>query len=122
MSGYRLDRALCVVLEGTAILAYGYWGWTVHDGWARFAWAAGAMIVAATVWDVFRVPGDGVRPRVPVPGGVRLVIEAAFFAGVASSLAVGRPELGIVYALLVAIHYTLTHERLAWLLSDGEDG
>ena len=121
MTGYRLDRALSVVLEGAAILGYGYWGWTVHDGWARFAWAAGAMIVAATVWDVFRVPGDGVSPRVPVPGGVRLIIEAAFFAGVASSLAAGRPELGIAYALLVAIHCILTRERLAWLLSAGED-
>jgi hypothetical protein len=122
MSGYRLDRALCVVLEGIAILTYGYWGWTVHDGWARLAWAAGAMIVVATVWDVFRVPGDGVRPRVPVPGGVRLIIEAAFFTGVASSLAVGRPEFGIAYALLVAIHFTVTHERLAWLLSASGDG
>ena len=122
MTGYRLDRALCVVLESTAILAYGFWGWTAHDGWARFAWAAGAMIVAATIWDVFRVPGDGVRPRVPVQGGVRLIIEAAFFAGVASSLAASRPELGIAYALLVAIHYTFTHERLVWLLSAGEDG
>jgi len=122
MTGYRLDRALCALLEGAAILAYGYWGWIAHDGWARCAWAAGAMIVAATVWDVFRVPGDGVRPTVPVPGGVRLIIEAAFFTGVASSLAVVRPELGIAYALLVAIHYTVTHERLAWLLSASEDG
>lgn len=121
MTRHDLDRALCAVLEGTAILAYGYWGWAVHDGWARYAWAVGAMIVAATVWDVFRVPGDGLRPRVPVPGGVRLIIEAAFFTGVAASLAVGRPGLGIAYAILVAIHYTVTHERLAWLLREGED-
>jgi hypothetical protein len=122
MTGYRLDRALVAVLAPTAILAYGYWGWVAHDGWARCAWAAGAMIVAATVWDVFRVPGDGVRPTVPVSGGVRLVIEAAFFTGAASSLAAGRPELGIAYALLVAIHYTVTHERVVWLLRASEDG
>lgn len=122
MNRYRLDRALCTVLESTAFLAYGYWGWAVHDGWARFAWAAGAMIIAATVWDVFRVPGDGGRQPVPVSGGVRLVIEAAFFTGVVSSLAVVRPELGIAYALLVAIHYTFTHERLVWLLRASEDG
>ena len=122
MTGYRLDRALGAVLEGTAILAYGYWGWIAHDGWARCAWAAGAMIVAALVWDVFRVPGDGARPTVPVSGGVRLVIEAAFFTGVASSLAAVLPALGIAYALLVAIHYTVTHERLVWLLRAGADG
>ncbi len=122
MTRYRLDRALCAVLESTAILAYGYWGWAAHDGWARCAWAAGAMIVTATVWDTFRVPGDGVRPAVPVPGGVRLVIEAGFFTGVASSLAASRPEIGIAYALLVAIHYTITHERLVWLLRANEDG
>ena len=77
------------------------------------------MIVAATVWEVLRVPGDGdVQPTIAVPGWMRLIIEAAYFTGVVTSLAAcGRPEIGIAFALLVGIHYTLTHERVVWLLS-----
>jgi hypothetical protein len=79
------------------------------------------MIAAWIVWDVFRVPGDGgANPAVPVPGWVRLVIEAAYFTGVATALAAaGVPQIGLVYAILVAIHYTLTHQRVIWLLREG---
>jgi hypothetical protein len=119
---FRLDRALCALLEITAVLAYGYWGWAVHGGLARYAWAVGAMFVAATVWDVFRVPGDGLKPTVRVPGWVRLIIEAGYFTGVATSLAAaGLPGLGIIFAILVALHYAVTHERVAWLLNARED-
>ena len=115
-----LDSALRVLLVITTLAAYGYWGWAVHDGWMRLIWALAAMIVAATVWDVLRVRGDGVEPTVAVPGWVRLIIEAAYFTGVVTSLAAtGQPELGIVFAALIGIHYTLTHERLVWLLYEG---
>jgi Protein of unknown function (DUF2568) len=118
----RPHRALSALLEVAGILAFGYWGWAAHSGPARFAWALGAMIVAWIIWDVFRVPGDGgARPAVPVPGWVRLVIEAACFTGVATALAAaGVPAFGLAFAVLVAIHYTLTHQRLVWLLREGD--
>jgi hypothetical protein len=119
---WRLDRVLCAVLEIAAIAAYGYWGWATHSGTTRYVWAVGAMVVAATVWDVFRVHGDGLRPAVAVPGWSRLVLEAAYFTGVATSLAAaGQAALGIAYALLVAIHYTIAHERVRWLIRETED-
>ncbi len=119
----RLDSALRVLLVIITMGAYGYWGWAVHEGWTRLVWAAGAMIVATTVWDLLRVRGDGVEPTVPVPGWVRLIIEAACFTGVVTSLAAaGQPGLGIACAALIGIHYTLTHERVVWLLYEGEGG
>ena len=79
------------------------------------------MAAAWILWDVFRVEGDGgAKPAVPVPGWVRLVIEAAYFTGVATALAgAGVPVLGLAYAILVAIFYTLTHQRVIWLLREG---
>ena len=76
----RSQSPLAGFLEVAAVLAYGYWGWAAHSGTTRWAWALGAMIVAWILWDVFRVPGDGTaKPAVPVPGWVRLIIEAAYW-------------------------------------------
>ena len=119
---HRLDRALRATLEVSAVAAYGYWGWAVHTGVIRAAWALGAMIVAATIWDAFQVPGDaGPSPLIAVPGWGRLTLEAAYLTGAATSLvAAGAPELGICFALLVAIHFTLTHRRVVWLFREGQ--
>lgn len=104
------------------MLAYGYWAWAVHDGYIRYAWALLALIVAWVVWDVFRVPGDGsARPAVPVPGWARLIIEAGYFTGAGTALvAAGAEEAGIFFMLLVAVHYSLTHRRVLWLLREEE--
>jgi Protein of unknown function (DUF2568) len=120
----RLDDVLCAVLEVSAVAAYGYWAWANHAGLVRAAWALGAMVVAATVWDVFQVPGDsGLKPAVATPGWARLLLEAAYFTGVTTSLvASGLPELGFCFALLVAIHYTLTYRRVLWLVREGQSG
>jgi hypothetical protein len=122
VTGRRHQSPLTGLLEVAAVLAYGYWGWAAHPGTTQWAWTLGAAVVAWIVWDVFRVPGDGTaKPAVPIPGWVRLVIEAAYFTGVATALAATNLQLvGIVYIILVAIHYTLTHQRLIWLLREGE--
>ncbi len=110
------------MLEVSAVAAYGYWGWALHTGLPRAAWALGLVVVAATVWDAFQVPGDTcLRPAVAVPGWARLTLEAAYLTGAATALvAAGLPELGICFALLVAIHYALTHRRVVWLFRHGQ--
>jgi hypothetical protein len=119
---HRADRLLGGVIEVAAVLAYGYWAWAVHAGYVRYAWALGVMIVAWVIWDVFRVPGDGsARPAVAVPGWLRLIIEAGYLTGAGTALvAAGAPAPGIAFVLLVALHYSLTHRRLLWLLRQGE--
>ena len=121
MSRPAHERLLGPVLEVGAIAAYGYWGWALHGGAARWAWALGGLIMAAAVWDLFRVPGDStLPPTVAVPGWGRLTLEAAFFTGAACSLvAAGVPELGVCLVILVCIHYTLTFRRVVWLLREG---
>lgn len=122
MRGHQFDRLLCAFIEVAAVLAYGYWAWAVHTGYVRYAWALGAMVVAWVVWDVFRVPGDGAaRPAVAVPGWVRLILEAGYFTGAGSALvAADAPGPGVAFLLLVAVHYSLTHRRVLWLLREEE--
>jgi hypothetical protein len=117
----RLDGTMRSLLVVATIAAYGYWGWAAHDGWTRLVWSVGSMIVAATVWDSLRVRGDGATPTVAVPGWARLMVEAAYFTGAVTSVAAaGLPVLGFIYLLLIGIHYASTHERLIWLLHEGE--
>jgi hypothetical protein len=118
----QADRLLGAFIQVAAVLAYGYWAWAVHTGYVRYAWALGAMVVAWAVWDVFRVPGDGsARPAVAVPGWVRLIIEAGYLTGAGTALiAAGAPVPGVVFMLFVAVHYSLSHRRLVWLLREGE--
>ena len=110
------------MLEVCAVVAYGYWGWAVHTGLSGAAWALGMMVVAATVWDAFQVPGDAnLRATVAVPGWVRLTLEAGYFAGAAAALAgAGVPEIGLCFLLLVSVHYTLTYRRVVWLFRHGQ--
>jgi hypothetical protein len=118
----RPERVLGPVLEVGAIAAYGCWAWSMHAGLSRAVWALGAMIVAATVWDAFQVPGDiGLRPVIAVPGWVRLTLEAAFFTGsVCAFASAGAPVLATCFGLLVGIHYALTHRRVVWLFREGQ--
>jgi hypothetical protein len=117
---HPLERLLSAFIEIAAVLAYGYWAWAVHPGYVRYAWVLGAMVVAWVAWDVFRVPGDGsARPAVAVPGWVRLIIEAGYFTGAGTALVAGGATVpGIAFLLLVALHYSLTHRRVLWLLRE----
>jgi hypothetical protein len=54
---------------------------------------------------------------VPVPGTVRLALELVIlFGGAAGFYGAGRTTTGIVVALLIAISYAFSLDRLGWLL------
>lgn len=112
-----LNLILRFLLELFGLFALGTWGWTQHAGFLRFVWAGGLPLVAAILWGTFRVPNDPGKAPVPVPGWVRLGLEAAYFGGAVLALfAADRPTWAWVFGLLVAAHYGLSYDRIAWML------
>ncbi|MCA9823014.1 MAG: YrdB family protein [Dehalococcoidia bacterium] len=115
-----LNLSLRFLLELGALSSLGYWGWTAASGWLRPLLAAGLPVAAATLWGVFRVPGDASasgRAPVAVPGAVRLVLEAALFGGAAVALAAaGAVKAASVFGVLIVTHYAISYDRIRWLL------
>jgi hypothetical protein len=117
MANHPINLGLRFILELTGLWALGYWGWTQHSGAARWLWALGLPLLAATVWGVFRVPNDPGPATVAVPGIVRLLLEAAFFGGAAWALyASGRGTWALAFAGIVLLHYAFSMDRVARLL------
>lgn len=80
--------------------------------------AAAIVLVAAMVWGVFRVPDDPGPAPFAVPGPLRLVIEAAVFAGGVLGLAVAwGPVPAIPMAVVLLVHYATTPRRLGYVVS-----
>ncbi|MFW2389644.1 MAG: DUF2568 domain-containing protein, partial [Polyangiales bacterium] len=82
--------------------------------------AIAVVLLVALAWGVFAVPNDpsrGGQGIVKIPGIARFALELLVFgAGAYAFKAVGRPNLAIGFAALVAVHYAWSHERVAWLL------
>lgn len=105
------------ILELTALVALGIWGWTQHEGALRWVAAIGAPLLAATAWGVFRVPDDPGPAPVRLSGVGRLLLEAIFFGtAVAALLAAGRPTFAAIFGAAIVIHYGLSWDRLTWLV------
>ena len=120
MRSHPINLALRFVLELGALAAMGFWGWTQHDGVARWIWMIALPIAAAAVWGTFAVakdPSRSGRAPVPIPGVLRLLLEFAFFAGAAVLLGLaGQVTLAIVFAGVVVVHYAISYDRVAWLV------
>lgn len=117
MSNHPLNLALRFLLEIVGLLALGYWGWTQHDGLARWLWTLGLPLIAAALWGVFRVPDDPGPAPVAVPGLLRLLLELLYFGGATLALyAAGRPTWAAVFGGIVLLHYLASYDRVVWLL------
>jgi len=117
MGSHPINLLLRFVLELAALAAAGYWGWTEKSGGWRWAWAIGLPLVMAVLWGTFRVDGDPKDAPVPVPGIVRLLLEAAFFAtAVVLLAAAGQSQLAIIFGVVILAHYAVSYDRIAWLL------
>lgn len=120
MGSNPINLAIRFLLELTALIAIGSWGWKQSDTWIRFVLAIGIPIIVAAIWGTFAVPNDpsrsGTAPIV-VPGIIRLAIELAIFALATWTLHdVGYTRLSWIFGVIVAIHYIISYDRIMWLI------
>ena len=120
MSQNPLNLALRFLLELTALVAIGYWGWTQFDGVLRYLLAIGLPLLAAFVWGTFRVPADASansKAPVRVPGIVRLLIEIIFFGFATwAFFNAGAITPAAILGGLTLFHYIISYDRIGWLL------
>ena len=120
MSSNPINLAVRFLLELSALLAVGFWGWRQGKGSFRFVLAIGLPLIAAVLWGTFAVPDDPSRSGkapVPVPGIVRLVLELAIFAFATWALYnAGATQLGWLLGVVTLVHYVLSYDRLWWLI------
>ena len=114
-----MNLAVRFVLEIVALVAFGYGGWHAGSGFGRYLLAIGLPLLAAVGWGTFRTPNEPHHPTHatrPVPGWVRLLLEALVFGGGAwGFFSTGATTFGWVYTVVVPIQYALSYDRVAWL-------
>jgi hypothetical protein len=116
MGSHPINLAIRFLLEMSALLSLGLWGWRSGNGWLRFALAALVPIVAAILWGTFAVPGDpsrsGAAP-IQVPGVLRLALELGIFVFAAWALHdVGFARASWALGIIVTLHYLISYDRI----------
>ena len=92
-------------LELAALASLAYWGFSQFGGVAQWVIGLGAPVLVAVVWGRFISP----KASHPTVDPVRFLIEFAVFgSGVAALFAADAPVLAVVFAVLAALHLTLT--------------
>jgi hypothetical protein len=112
-----INLALRFLLEVTALVALGYWGYQRFDSPLRFGVMLAVPAVYATLWAVFRVSGDPGDAPVAIPGIARLALEFVVFASAVLALsASGQRGFALMLAVVVAGHYAIDYERVLRLM------
>jgi hypothetical protein len=121
MGSHPANLTLRFILELCALAAVGVWGWQQSESWLRFVFALGLPFILAVIWGSFAVPNDPSRSgNAPIitPGFVRLIIELSIFGFAAWSLYnMGDATLSFVLGGIVVVHYSLSYDRIKWLLA-----
>lgn len=120
MGSHPVNLAVRFLLELTALLATGIWGWRQGEGWIRFVLALGIPVILAAIWGTFAVPDDPSRSGsapIVVPGIIRLAIELAIFAFATWALHdLGTTRLSLIFGIIVTIHYIISYDRIVRLV------
>ncbi len=121
MGSHPVNLGLRFLLELSALLTMGIWGWQQRVDGLRFVLALSIPLLLAIIWGVFAVPNDPSRSGkapVPIPGLLRLVIELAFFALAAWALYdLGHVIPALVLGIISLLHSLISYDRVWWLLA-----
>ena len=121
MGMHPIHLAVRFLLEITALISVGMWGWKQSEGWLQYILAIGIPILIAVIWGTFAVPNDPSRSgKAPVvtPGAIRLTIELGVFAYATWSLYdMEYTTSSATMGVSVALHYIMSYDRILWLLS-----
>ncbi len=106
-------------LELSALVAMSSWAYNLNDE-KNIAYAIALPVLVASIWGVFAVSGDPSRSGntvVETAGWLRLVIETSVFAFGAYTLHdLGHQKLAYTFTGLTVLHYSLSLDRIKWLL------
>ncbi|MCB0531604.1 MAG: YrdB family protein [Lewinellaceae bacterium] len=121
MGSHPINLIIRFLLEITALVSVGMWGWKQNDGWLRYVLAIGIPLILATIWGTFNVQDDPSRSGsapIPTPGLIRLAIELGMFAlAIWALYDSGFTKASLIIAIIVLLHYLASYDRVIWLLS-----
>lgn len=121
----RANRVLHFALELGVWGAGGAWGYEQASGIGGIGLAAAVPLATVFTWTAFSVPGDpwlpggrnGTQPRKAIPGWLRLTYELGVHGlSVWALRGLGWDAAGAVMAGGTALHYSVSYQRVAWLL------
>ena len=119
-SKHPINMAVRFLLELAAIVAFGYWGYSLAEDGTRILLAILFPLLFAVLWGVFAVRGDPSRSGktvVQTPGMIRLLLEFGLFGAAAwMMLDLDYTTVALIFGVAVVIHYFISFDRIAWLL------
>ena len=122
MGSHPINLAVRFILEITALISVGIWGWNKTDSLLKYVLAIGLPILLGAIWGTFAVPDDPSRSGQTVivtSGVIRLVIELGIFT--IATLAIynqGQQKFSYIFAIIVIFHYLISYDRILWLLEN----
>ena len=120
MSIHLLNSAVRLLLEITAIVTFGIWGYHQSETGLRILLAILLPLGFAVLWGVFAVKDDPSRSGktvIQTPGIIRLLLELGLFGAAAWMLLdLNHSLIALIFGLTVVIHYFVSFDRIAWLL------
>ncbi|MBT3250845.1 MAG: YrdB family protein [Candidatus Marinimicrobia bacterium] len=121
MGSNPLNLLIRFLLELTALIALGFWGWRNGEGAFRYALAIIIPVIIAAVWGTFAVPDDPSRSGsapIAVAGYLRLAIELTVFCLAIWALYDTKfVKSSWIMGAVVAVHYMVSYDRIMWLIN-----
>ncbi len=122
MGSHPINLALRFLLEITALISVGVWGWNKGDGFLKFVLGIGLPLLLGVIWGVFAVPDDPSRSGqtvIATSGIIRLAIELGIFT--IACVAIyhqWQQKFSYAFAIIIIFHYLISYDRIIWLLNN----